>query len=144
MIEHAVTSINSKILDYQKLIHIHTNLPSDNEEDPYTKSIYYFTSECIANFCLKKLKNDNNEELYKFMNNAKDILEMGSLHGQLFEKICHVILHSGKNFWVRNLLDGSEEIRNFGILKKEFYDKITEINLSRNSNCRPYGKTSKA
>ncbi|CAG8532944.1 4828_t:CDS:2 [Rhizophagus irregularis] len=119
IIERAVTSIDSKILDYQgktvngdelthKLIHIHTNLPSDDEEDPYTDSIYYFASEHVANFCLEKLKKDNNKELRKFMNNAKDISEMGSLRGQLFEMICHVILRSGKDFSVRELPNGHE------------------------------------
>ncbi|PKC75315.1 hypothetical protein RhiirA1_528911 [Rhizophagus irregularis] len=121
IIERAVTSIDSKILDYQgktvngdelthKLIHIHTNLPSDDEEDPYTDSIYYFASEHVANFCLEKLKKDNNKELCKFMNNAKDISEMGSLRGQLFEMICHVILRNGH-----------VETKNFGILEEDYY-----------------------
>ncbi|PKK65793.1 hypothetical protein RhiirC2_868652 [Rhizophagus irregularis] len=131
IIERAVTSIDSKILDYQgktvnddeltyKLIHIHTNLPSDDEEDPYTDSIYYFASEHVANFCLEKLKKDNNKELRKFMNNAKDISEMGSLHGQLFEMICHVILRSGKDFPVRELPNGHVETKNFGILEEDY------------------------
>ncbi|CAI2185086.1 9930_t:CDS:1, partial [Funneliformis geosporum] len=155
IIRSAVTSIDSRILSYQgqivegdelthKLIHVHTNLPSDNESDPYTETFCYFASERVANLCLEKLKKDDNEKLRKFMNNAQEISEMGSLRGQLFEMICHVILRSGKGFMVRNLLDGSEEIRNFGVLKEEFYDKITEINLSGNSYYRPYSKTSKS
>ena len=70
IIKSAVTSIDSKILDYQgqvvrgeelthRLVHIHTNLPpADNEDpdsDPYTKSICYFASEYVANLCLEKL-----------------------------------------------------------------------------------------
>ena len=158
-IESAITSIDAKILDYQgqvvrgeelthRLVHIHTNLPpADNEDpdsDPYTKSICYFASEYVANLCLEKLKKDDNEKLRKFMNNARDISEMGSLRGQLFEMICHVILRSGKDFPVRELPNGRVETKNFGILEEEFYDKVPEINGIENCYYRPYSKTSKS
>ena len=156
-IESAITSIDAKILDYQgqivkgeelthRLIHIHTNLPSaDNSDpDPYTKSICYFASEKVANLCFEKLKKVNNEKLRTFMENAKEISEMGSLRGQLFEMICHVILRSGKDFPVRELPNGHVETKNFGILEEEFYDKVPEINGIENCYYRPYSKTSKS
>src|SRR5207248_7294384 len=78
-IASAITSVDARMLTYQgqivrgeelthRLIHIHTNLPSDDEkdDDPYTKSICYFASEYVANLCLKKLKKVHNEELRKF------------------------------------------------------------------------------
>lgn len=78
------------------------------------------------------------------MNNAQDISEMGSLRGQLFEMICHVILRSGKDFSVRELPNGRVETKNFGILEEEFYDKVPEINRNENCYYRPYSKTSKS
>src|SRR5438045_9420011 len=69
---------------------------------------------------------------------------MGSLRGQLFEMICHVILRSCKDFPVRELPNGHVETKNFGILGEEFYDTVPEINGNENCYYRPYSKTSKS
>ncbi|CAG8791798.1 25152_t:CDS:1, partial [Racocetra persica] len=143
IIDKASTSINPRIIEYQgqpligdelthKLIHIHTNLPSDYEEttDPYTDAICFFASQYVADKCLDKLKQHHREALHIFIESAKDISEMGGLRGQLFEMISHAIVRKGGNFRVRKLLDkGSsyEEIHSFKPLEEKFFDCVEEI-----------------
>ncbi|CAG8837325.1 17146_t:CDS:1, partial [Cetraspora pellucida] len=111
LIDSASTSINPKLIEFQgrpllddelthKLIHIHTNLPSDYEEmtDPYTDAICFFASQYVADKCLDRLKQYHKEALYTFIESAKDMLEMGGLRGQLFKTISHAIICKGGSF----------------------------------------------
>ncbi|KAF0429612.1 crinkler family protein [Gigaspora margarita] len=104
-IDGASTTINPRLVEFQgrpflgdefmhKLIHIHTNLPSDFEEttNPYTDAICFFASQYVADKCFDKLKQHHRAALYLFIESAKDISEMGGLRGQLFEIISHAII----------------------------------------------------
>jgi hypothetical protein len=112
-----------------KIINIHTTL--ENTEDPYTESICYFSSKYTTGKCLVELKKHNKENLRTFIESARDIKEMGSLRGQLFEMLSHEILCRGGNFLVRKLTKngtGSEETRVFeSNLEEIFFWSINEV-----------------
>jgi hypothetical protein len=95
MIGSASESIDSCI-DYQaklffghefshKIIHIHTNL--EDTKNPYTDSICLFASKFAGEKCMEHLKKHSKEKLRTFIENARNIKEMGALRGQLFEMI---------------------------------------------------------
>ncbi|CAG8441789.1 14959_t:CDS:2 [Cetraspora pellucida] len=142
-IDSASTSINPRLIEFQgrpilgdelthKLIHIHTNLPSDYGEirDPYKDAICLFASQYVTDKCLDRLKQYHREALYTFIESAKDISEMRGLRGQLFETISHAIICKGGSFRVRKLLDkGSsyEEIHSFKPLEENFFNCVEEI-----------------
>jgi hypothetical protein len=110
MIDSAPESIDSCIMDYQaklffghefshNIIHIHTNLK--DTKDPYTDSICLFTSKYVASKCINHLKH-NKEKLHTFIESARNMREVSSLCGQLFELLSHEILHQKENFQYAN------------------------------------------
>ncbi|CAG8729041.1 19879_t:CDS:2 [Dentiscutata erythropus] len=118
-IDSAFMFIDSRILeypslsllgnnDYNKLIHIHANFPSNYVEvtNPYINAICFFASKYMADKCLDKLKHYNRETVCNFIENTKYILEMGDLHEQLFEMISHANIYEEENFF-----DCVEEIK---------------------------------
>ena len=51
--------------------------------NPYTKTIYYFVSDYIANLYFNKLNEHKNKKLIKFIENTKDIKELKGLLEQI-------------------------------------------------------------
>ncbi|GES76651.1 hypothetical protein GLOIN_2v1761221 [Rhizophagus clarus] len=135
-----------------KLIHMRTNLEEIEVEgekaDPYTGCFCFFGSDYIAYKCLKRLKEKYKEDLRTFIETARDIPEMGSLRGQLFELVSHEILCQGGTFPVRKLTDdgslGPETTLTLESLEEMFFDDISEIegNTSQGQN-KYYRPTSK-
>lgn len=109
MLENAIKSIKSDILYHQgqafsgheythKLVHMYTNTKQRDKFLPYTTSTCFFASKYVADKCLEKLQQDHKKELFDFINNAKDITQLGGLRGMLFEMIAHTIIRQGGEF----------------------------------------------
>ncbi|CAI2175444.1 2944_t:CDS:2 [Funneliformis geosporum] len=140
-IEKAIKTVKSEILFHQgqvlsgdeythKLIHIHTNIEEMGKFSPYTTSTCFFASKYVADRCLEQLQLNHKKELFDFINNSKDITQLGGFRGTLFEMVAHTIIRQGGDFRVRELTDdgtGSESIHSFDSLEENFFDNIGEI-----------------
>ena len=137
-VEKAIKTVKSEILYHQgqvlagdeythKLIHIYTNIENMGKFSSYTTSTCFFASKYVADRCLEQLQLNHKKELFDFINNSKDITQLGGFRGTLFEMVAHTIIRQGGDFQVRELTDdgtGSESIHRFDSLEEKFFDNI--------------------
>jgi hypothetical protein len=149
----AIKTVKSEILYHQgqilagdefthKLIHIHTNIEQMGKFSPYTTSTCFFASKYVADKCLGQLQLSHKKELFDFINNAKDITQLGGFRGTLFEMVAHTIIRQGGDFHVRELTDdgtGTEGFHKFDFLEEKFFSNVKEI--VKEKYCRPTSKT---
>ncbi|RGB33957.1 hypothetical protein C1646_169467 [Rhizophagus diaphanus] len=153
VIKRALTSVEPNMLCNQakdfsgdeyahKLIHINTNLKRTDEAEPYTESFCLFASDNVANRCLKKFKENYKECLRSFIESARNIPEMGSLRGQLFELVSHEILRQGGVFTVRKLTGdgklGPETTITLESLEEISFDNVSDIKENIGQNQKIY------
>ncbi|CAG8779222.1 17223_t:CDS:2 [Gigaspora margarita] len=143
-LEDAISKCNARLLEFvgeidhaddisHRIIHIHTNLPSEegeeNEETPYIKKFILFASERVAEKVIDKLERNYNQQLRNFVTASSSENEYSMLRGVIFEQIAHRILQKGGSFYTRSLeSDFTSTIEIPGRIKLLFNDinKIEE------------------
>ncbi|CAG8454146.1 20771_t:CDS:2 [Dentiscutata erythropus] len=111
-LEDAISKSNTRLLEFvgeidhaddisHRIIHIHTNLPGEEEEDRethYIKKFILFASEWVAEKVMDKLKRNYNQQLRNFVTASLSENEYSTLQGVIFEQIAHRILQKGGSF----------------------------------------------
>ncbi|CAG8634710.1 14474_t:CDS:1 [Funneliformis mosseae] len=140
-VEKAIKTVKSEILYHQgqvlagdeythKLIHIYTNIENMGKFSLYITLTCFFASKYVADRCLEQLQLNHKKELFDFINNLKDITQLGGFCEMLFEMVAYTIIRQGGDFQVREFTDdgtGSESIHKFDFLEENFFDNIREI-----------------
>jgi hypothetical protein len=106
-------------------------------------STCFFASKHVAGRCLEQLQLNHKKQLFDFINNAKDITQLGGFRGMLFEMVAHTKIHQGGDFRVCELTDdgkGSEDVHSFDSLEEQFFDNVNEIQ-GQGKYCQPTLKT---
>ncbi|RHZ47946.1 hypothetical protein Glove_564g54 [Diversispora epigaea] len=107
LIEEAIVKSNARLLDFvgeidhdedtiHKLIHIHTNLPGEENEEyteiHYVKKFILFASEYVATSVIAKLEKNYRRQLRNFVLSSSSESEYSTLQSNIFEQIAHQIL----------------------------------------------------
>jgi hypothetical protein len=107
------------------IIHLWTNLPTEEEEKntdentnneieyieevPYTKQLYYFASDYVANLVTEKFKQNIMKKLLLDIKGSLLTGKSDQFLGCCFEQIAHRMLREGGKFIVRSLEPGFRE-----------------------------------
>ncbi|RIB06688.1 hypothetical protein C2G38_2115523 [Gigaspora rosea] len=118
-LEEAISKCNNRLLDFvgeinhaddisHRIVHIHTNLPGEEEENEdeethYIKKFLLFASEWVAEKVMDKFERNYNQLLRNFVTASLFENEYNTLQGVIFERIAHRILQNGGSFYIRSL-----------------------------------------
>ncbi|CAG8701888.1 2263_t:CDS:1, partial [Funneliformis caledonium] len=120
-LEDAISKSNWKLFEFvgeidhandvsHRIIHIHTNLPSEEEEmNEEGEEIFYiqkfilFASEWVAEKVMNRLESNYSQQLRNFVTASSSENEYSTLRGVIFEQIAHRILQKGGSFNIRPL-----------------------------------------
>ncbi|RIB06689.1 hypothetical protein C2G38_2007195 [Gigaspora rosea] len=118
-LEEAINKCNTRLLDFvgeidhaddisHRIVHIHTNLPGEEEEKEdeethYVNKFILFASEWVAEKVIDKFEKSYNQQLKNFVTASSSDNEYSTLRGVIFEQIAHRILQKGGTFYTRSL-----------------------------------------